>query len=66
MRWTNVKLRDTTSYAPGPGEYAQLDPNAPTVASNLKATRGKASGAFASGALRDADDWVELALANRR
>jgi len=51
---------------PGPGEYREADPNAPTVDSSIKATRGKMSGSFASGALRDSEDWAALIRQNQR
>ena len=43
---------------PGPGEYSSADVNAPTVDSNLGATKGRLSGGFASSSLRDTDDWI--------
>lgn len=47
-------------HTPGPGEYESTNVNAPTVSSNLGATRGKTSGAFASDVLRTSDDWATM------
>ena len=43
--------------APGPGEYSLSDP---LSEANLRKTRDKESGGFASGALRDSDDWLTM------
>ena len=50
----------TVKETPGPGEYTQADPNAPTVESKLNANKGKVSGAFASSSLRDSMDWGNM------
>lgn len=58
-------VHSTAMSTPGPGEYNKDDPNAPTVDSKLRSTKGRESGSFASMSLRDTDDWNTMAIFNR-
>ena len=59
------QLHSKANAAPGPGQYDGADPSAPTVGSQLKATKGRMSSAFASADMRDTDDWATLSMFNK-